>query len=52
MQVYRLVDLHALLDKDNWGLLPSDVTPAQTMTDGGFCLLKRVLSCTGMSSFF
>ncbi|QQP51514.1 Hypothetical protein FKW44_012903 [Caligus rogercresseyi] len=38
--------------QDNWAFFPSDVTPAQTMTEGGFCLLKRVLSCTGMSSFF
>ncbi|QQP41892.1 Hypothetical protein FKW44_016391 [Caligus rogercresseyi] len=51
MQVHRLVDLHALLDMIIGALFPSNVIPAQTMTEGGFCLLKRVLSCTGILPF-
>ncbi|QQP58395.1 Hypothetical protein FKW44_003696 [Caligus rogercresseyi] len=34
------------------GLLPVRRHPAQTMREGGFCLLKAVLSSKGMSSFF
>ncbi|QQP42197.1 Hypothetical protein FKW44_016790 [Caligus rogercresseyi] len=51
MQVYRLVDLHALLNKII-GLLPSKRHSRPDHDEGGFCLLKRVLNCTDVFLFF